>query len=148
MITHFGFSGGLLPGQLVIEAATFDPSAHCFVRISGGTIIDSTYTHGGVKERDFTDLNYDWIKLIPADRLLTVSQNYRLEVWLRDRIGRPYDKGFIIGYPWTRRWQDDDSYVCSELLAAGLVAVGALVIPHMHRVTPRNLRRRIDEKVK
>ena len=145
MITDIGFSGGFYPGQLLIQAATFDLSAHCFAVRSNGHIIDATLRHG-VADRKLTEIDSAWMRFIPAGEIMTLSQSLRLEMWLHDRIGRRYDKGWVFGWPFFgRQWQDDDEYCCSELLGAGLVAVGVLEIPTMHRLTPRNLRRRLEE---
>lgn len=144
MVTAIGFSGGFRPGQLVIQAATCDPAAHCFAVLSGGTIIDATFARG-VKERKISEVDATWCKIIPTDSILTLTQAMRLEIWLKDQLGKFYDMGFIVGYPWSRHWQAETEWVCSELIGAGLVAVGALEIPRMHRLTPRNLRRRLEE---
>jgi hypothetical protein len=142
VITAIGFSGGFLPGQLAIQAATFDLSAHCFA-VVGDRVIDGTYQHG-VKERKLSEIKCNWMDFCPVD-YLTVTQNLRLEYWLRCQIGKKYDTGFIFGWPLGRSWQDPDEWTCSELIGAGLVEVGAMRVPKMHRLTPRNLRRRIEE---
>lgn len=145
MITSFGFSGGWKPGQILIQGATFDLSAHCFAEIKGGSIIDSTWTHDGVKERSLADLDASWCKRIPADKILTLSQNFQMEMWLRDQIGKPYDPSFLRApfHP-DRDWQEDDRWWCSEVLGGGLVKFGVLVVPKMHRLSPRNLYRRLE----
>lgn len=143
MITAIGFSGGFRLGQMAIQAATFDLSAHCFAVVQGGNIIDATY-HGGVKERKLSNLDAAWCKLIPVN--LTVSQNIQFELWLRRQIGKKYDTSYFrAAFHPSRGWQEDDRWWCSELIGAGLVEVEALTIPKMNRLTPRNLRRRLEE---
>jgi hypothetical protein len=146
VITAIGFSGGFYPDQMLIQTATLDLAAHCFAVRSNGRIIDATLRHG-VAERSRNDIAAAWIKLIPAVKIMTLTESIQLEMWLHDRIGKKYDKGFVLGWPFFgRKWQADDEYCCSELIGAGLVAVGALEIPTMHRLTSRNLRRRVEEK--
>lgn len=146
MITHIGFSGGLQVGQLGIQLATLDPYAHTFALLEGGTIIDSTYKHGGVLEREYKDLDCNWLYLIPCKDVMTFDQQLQLEVWLRDRIGLPYDTSFVEGFLGIdRNWKDNSQWWCSELIAAGMIATGSLrFIPHMNTLSPRNLRRRLE----
>ena len=145
MVTAIGFCGGWKIGQLGIQLVTFSGDAHCFALLNDGKrVIDATAKHG-VAERDLNDLEYDWIHFIELAPISTKVQRSVFEDFLRAEIGKPYDFGFTLGYPYLgRNWQDDDAWACSELL--GDKAVKSFILTHpgkIHRLTPRNLCRRL-----
>ncbi len=62
--------------------------------------------------------------------------------FLADQIGKPYDWTSILGFMADRDWRDDDSWFCSELIAAGLEAAGYFNWPLAavtSKVTPSDL---------
>ena len=60
--------------------------------------------------------------------------------WARTQLGRPYDTAGVLGIATRRRWQDDDAWFCSELVAAALWQAGTqLVRVDQWRVTPQHL---------
>jgi hypothetical protein len=147
MITAIGFSGGWELGQLAIQGLTGSSSAHVFGLVNDGiTIIDATAKYG-VKDRSFKDLQYDWIHFVQLNKIATHAQRIDLEALARKEIGKGYDFGFVFGWPlFGRKWQDDDSWACSELWGAKLIEVGILPpINGIYRLTPRDLRRRLEE---
>lgn len=139
-ITSIDFIGGLLPGQLLIEGATLALESHCYGNTTAGTIIDSTWSHDGVKERKAPKRwkNYLWHERIALD-FLTPLERQGLYAFVFSQAGKPYDKDWIWGYPFDRNWQDDDAWVCSELYAMGLVQVGVFKHIAQHRITPHQL---------
>lgn len=58
----------------------------------------------------------------------------------RSQIGKPYDYRGVLGIGARRRWQDDGSWFCSELVAHAFEAAGEpLVRVQAWRITPRDL---------
>lgn len=46
--------------------------------------------------------------------------------FLKAQIGKPYDKPAILGFVFGRNWAQPDSWFCSELIAAALIASGII----------------------
>lgn len=56
--------------------------------------------------------------------------------------GKPYDSSAIWGFGFGRNWRDDDSWFCSELVAAGLEAsdyFGHPISLDANKITPADL---------
>lgn len=80
----------------------------------------------------------NWTSAIALKVPVSELQAIQYEKWIRKQIGKKYDLLGIFGLWFRRRWQDDDSWFCSELLVAGLekfeiVNVGG----EPHRITPQ-----------
>lgn len=61
--------------------------------------------------------------------------------FLKRQEGKPYDSIGIVGFALGRNWRDNDSWFCSELVAAGLETAGyfhALFVPS-NKITPSDL---------
>jgi uncharacterized protein YycO len=61
--------------------------------------------------------------------------------FLRAQVGKPYDVTAIAGLAFDRNWREDDSWFCSELMAAALETCGylpALSATDNH-ISPRDL---------
>ena len=62
--------------------------------------------------------------------------------WATTQLGKPYDFTALFGLALDRNWREDDSWFCSELVAAAFEAVGAplfnLSTP-VYRITPRDI---------
>jgi hypothetical protein len=66
----------------------------------------------------------------------------RFQDFLRSQLGKPYDKTAILAFVAARDWQEKDSWFCSELQAAALVACGWFASPlatEFNHITPRDL---------
>lgn len=61
--------------------------------------------------------------------------------WLRAQLGKPYDWTAIAGLAMHRDWREDDSWFCSELLAAAFEHSDypLLRADHLNRITPRDI---------
>lgn len=145
MITAICFGGGVKPFQLGIEVATAGKYSHCWVDVSNGGIIDSSYDNG-VSERAYPPSSlYWWRDRFPIFSVMTYEQSVLFEEFIRSQIGKDYDMGWIFGFVAHRDWQADDSWVCSELIAAALEYAGVTKFRKMRRVTPRTLHRKLVE---
>lgn len=78
------------------------------------------------------------------DRFLvevTPEQKQTLMKFVLDQVGKPYDTTAILGILAHRDWRRQDSWFCSELVAAAFEAADApllYVTPHVNRITPRD----------
>ncbi|HZT90232.1 MAG TPA: hypothetical protein VFA12_19995 [Stellaceae bacterium] len=62
--------------------------------------------------------------------------------YLRDQLGKPYDISAILGFASGRDWRADDSWFCSELIAAALEAAGVFARPlccQVNKIDPDDL---------
>lgn len=73
---------------------------------------------------------------------LTDGEYKALREFIEAQVGKKYDLAGVLLFPINRRWQDDDAWFCSELIAAALVHVGypgAALFRLSRRVTPSQL---------
>ena len=122
-------------GSLLLRTVMWSAWSHCAI-IDGDDVIEAT-THG-VRRRPLSALIADSSKWsiieIPArdpERVLQAA---------RDQIGKPYDYLGVIGIGFKRRWQDDDAWFCSELVAGAFSLAGEpLFKVKTWRITPRDV---------
>lgn len=70
---------------------------------------------------------------------MTPEQEARFYEFLYKQVGKPYDKTAIFGILVHRDWQEDDSWFCSELVAAACEYAGvSLIREKRNRITPRD----------
>lgn len=114
-----------LPASIVIQAYTWCRWSHAgLVDFETQTVVESTFTHGGVKECSLTDFKERasnvWFIKVPVKSAKAVLD------YARSQIGKPYDFLGIAGIAFhQRRWQDDDKWFCFELVAASLTKGGS-----------------------
>ena len=124
------------PGSVLLRAFLWSAWSHCAI-VDGQTVIEASARHG-VRERPLADL------LAESSRVeLVTIQTSRAEAVLaaaRTQIGKPYDWPGVLGIGFRRRWQDSDSWFCSELVAWAFHTAGCpLFRLDAWRVTPRDL---------
>ena len=77
------------------------------------------------------------VMAIPA----TDAQNTNFHAFLRRQLGKPYDSEAIWAFLFNRDWRETDSWICSELQAAGLEH--AAITPRLYlaanKITPVSL---------
>lgn len=134
------------PFTVAVQLAQYGfwPS-HCEAVLSNGYRLGSWFLKDGVS---IQAANYDaggfdremFVNLTASD-----TQGTTFYQFLREQCGKPYDWRAIISFYSKRSgrdWQADDSWFCSELIAAGLAACG-LFPQHLavkfSRITPRDL---------
>ncbi len=106
-----------------IKEWKFTPFSHGCV-IDGDSIIESTFTHGGVKEDtldNFKKRASYWyiidIEVVDKEKALAA---------IRREKGKPYDDTAIYGFlVKDRNYQEPDKWFCIELLAMGLYEGGS-----------------------
>lgn len=138
MITlQFATSAGF--GSKVIRWFTYSDFSHVDVVLPDGTLLGAR-ANGGVKIRP---AGYE--KFIKTARFVAdvpADVEAKIYAFLHAQVGKPYDKTGIVNLVFQKRnWHDDDSWFCSELVAAAFEAAGwpLVVVPDPERVTPRDL---------
>lgn len=117
-------------------------ATHVEALMPDGTLLGA-HIKGGVQARDhdydkdqFTREEYVTIRATPAE---TDS----FHSFLRQQVGKPYDKLGIAGLALGHNWRDPNGWFCSELIAAALCHCGVFP-PHLaddfNHITPRDVR--------
>jgi hypothetical protein len=116
-------------------------ASHTEAVMPDGTLLGAHY-EGGVQARpadyDFGKSVREEIVSLPADDAMTD----KFHAFLRAQVGKPYDLESIVALVARRDWQAPDSWFCSELIAAALVACGWFTAPlatEFNHITPRDL---------
>ena len=95
--------------------------------------------NGGVKLRPF-----DYIKVknsLECHVEVSDDQYTLIYDFLKKQDGKPYDKTSILGFIIHRDWKSDDSWFCSELVAAAFLEAGIALLrtTDVNRISPRDL---------
>lgn len=115
----------------VIQARTWSEWNHvAFVLDDGGMLgalangVCITRASDAAKTQDFV-VNVPWFDW----------------AWTKGQVGKPYDWSAIFGMAFDRDWHSEDSWFCSELVAAAFERSGypILRISQENRVTPRDI---------
>lgn len=123
-------------GSLLLRTFLWSGWSHCAI-ISGASAIEAA-AFGGVRVRSLDALlgeaSRSEIVEIPAadpDAVIVAALS---------QVGKPYDVPGVLGIGFRRRWQDADSWFCSELVAWAFEAAGApLFRVEAWRITPRDV---------
>jgi len=134
------FSKSHLPFSPLVQLVTWSKWSHVGIVIDDETVIESTFTHGGVKKVSldtFKDRASAWIivELPCVDRQAIIDAALSQE-------GKPYDWTGLAGILFhNRNWQEDDSWFCSELVAWAFTQGGSplFIQETVNRITPQNL---------
>lgn len=135
MTVQVVFSRNHTPGSILLRGFLWSPWSHCAL-VDGDTVIEAAAFHG-VRERPLRDFMADATKAamleLPGDAGAIIAA-------ARSQIGKPYDWQGVAGIGFRRRWQDDDAWFCSELVAWAFEVGGhPLFRSKPWRVTPRDL---------
>jgi uncharacterized protein YycO len=117
----------------VIRMTTWSPWSHVATILSKDLAYESLFKTGVIRntvakilERatKFEFVEYD-------------TDNPKLMKFMEGQLGKPYDYTAVLGIAFHRDWQEDDSWFCSELHAAGHQYAGnTLIDKKCNRVTP------------
>lgn len=134
MTVRVAFTRRRTLGSLLLRTFLWSAWSHCAI-LAGDTAIEASTA--GVRERPSADLLGDAseyaIVELPGDEA-AVAQ------WMRTQLGKPYDWWGVLGIGLRRRWQADDHWFCSELVAWAFDRAGyPLVRVQSWRITPRDL---------
>lgn len=116
-------------------------SSHVEAVMPDGMLLGA-HADGGVQERapgyDRAWLTRQLIVPLPS----VPPQDDAFHAFLRAQRGKPYDMTAIAALIAERDWQEPDSWFCSELIAAGLMACGwfaSSLAATANKITPRDL---------
>lgn len=124
------------PGSVLLRSFLWSPWSHVGL-IDGGTVIEAV-GGAGVRVRPLADMlaeasRYEIVDMPARDPQAVIAA-------ARAQVGKPYDWGGVVGVGFRRRWQDDDAWFCSELVAYSFAAGGSpLMRGDAWRITPRDL---------
>lgn len=123
-------------GTIVLRAFLWSKWSHCAI-IDGDEVIEAA-APDGVRTRPLAELIaesslYEIVYFPARDPAAVIAA-------ARAQIGAPYDWGGVVGIGFRRRWQADDSWFCSELIAAAFEHAGEPIVRGAaSRITPRDL---------
>ncbi len=74
---------------------------------------------------------------------------HAFNAFIAAQIGKPYDWRSIVSFFFRREWQDEDSWTCAELVAAGLVVAGYFRPPYIasSKISPADLLLMLSSRV-
>jgi hypothetical protein len=116
-------------------------ATHTEALMPDGTLLGA-HIDGGVQARphgyDAKTMTKELYVQLPA----TAEQTDAFHAFLRAQLGKPYDTLGIAGIVAERDWRADDSWFCSELIAAALCNCGRFpptLATEFNHVTPRDV---------
>lgn len=77
----------------------------------------------------------------PGHRLLRIPHPAPRQVWglAKSQIGKPYDYRYYLGWLFRRNWQQEDAWVCQELICWAAAHAGkAIFAVDSWRISPRD----------
>ena len=124
------------PGSLLLRTFLWSGWSHCAI-VDGDEVIEAV-APDGVRTRPLAELLAESSRVEVLD--FPARDPRAVIAAARAQIGAPYDWGGVFGIGFRRRWQDNDSWFCSELIAAAFHQAGEpLVRVEAFRITPRDL---------
>lgn len=122
-------------------------ASHVEAVMPDGTLLGAHY-EGGVQARapDYDKGKFTRELFIDLPSIEDATHPWGMEDrfhnFLHAQVGKPYDVEAIAAFVARRDWQEPDSWFCSELQAAALVACGWFSAPlatGFNHITPRDL---------
>jgi cell wall-associated NlpC family hydrolase len=123
-------------GSLALRTALWSAWSHCAL-VDGDQVIEAV-AGKGVRARPLAALleeasRYEILEIPATDPAAVIAA-------ARSQLGQPYDWLGVLGIGARRRWQAQDGWFCSELVAWAFHAGGSpLVRLQAWRITPRDL---------
>jgi uncharacterized protein YycO len=76
----------------------------------------------------------------------TDEQARKAIAYARAQIGKPYDYGGVVSFPFRSSWRVQNRWFCSEITAAALEVAGVISVPKgVYRISPADLYRMLVE---
>lgn len=123
-------------GTIILRGFLWSKWSHCAI-IDGAEVIEAA-APDGVRARPLSALVNESSKFEIID--FPARDPQAIIDFARAQIGTPYDWSGVFGIGFRRRWQTDDAWFCSELIAAAFDQAGErLFRTDAWRITPRDL---------
>ena len=123
-------------GTVILRGFLWSKWSHCAI-IDGDEVIEAA-AGVGVRTRPLRALldeasRFEILDFPARDPAAVIAA-------ARAQLGAPYDWYGVLGIGFRRRWQADDAWFCSELIAAAFDQAGErLFRTDAYRITPRDL---------
>lgn len=118
-----------------IRAIDGGACSHCGILLDDGTVIDSTFKHGGVAKQGLSEFLAGKV-VINAIELNLPREAYAVQ-WLYAQLGKRYDYKALVGWSLWKDWNSRDRWYCSELLVSCAIAGGMRTVEPPRRVGVR-----------
>ena len=131
-------------GSLLLRAFLWSGCSHVAI-VDGEDVIEAA-AGAGVCRRPLADMlaESSWYELVDVP----VSSARAVTTAAASQVGKPYDWLGVLGIGVRRRWQDADSWFCSELVAWAFREAGhPLFRADAWRITPRDLYIQLPSKL-
>lgn len=124
-------------GGWLIRLFTFSRWNHVAIEIDG--VVYDAMAGKGVRLMSAWGFEHRWDKAIPVS--VPVKDKQAALDFLEEQIGKPYDWGGIIAFPFRKSWHDKAKWFCSELAAEAMNLGSHYSISRVasSRITPRDL---------
>ena len=119
------------PFSLGVRAFTRSNFSHVDLDLDNGFYVGSQPGIGVVIHKEKCPFEQFFELDIPSDKVLEYAMS---------QVGKPYDYSGIYGFLFNRNWQHDDSWFCSELVAAAINKQEQMFKKDAFRVTPCDIR--------
>lgn len=133
------FSTTRSPVSAVIRYATWSKYSHVELLTPDNTLLGADALARKVIEIPVEERLKKVSKFVVMDSIHIDS--FDVTNIARTQLGKPYDWGALLGWGFKRDWQEDDRWMCSELIAwvAETNGTPLLNADGFHRITPRDL---------
>lgn len=131
------FSGGLLPSSIGVMLSTWSIFSHVAIELVDGRNLDATLLEGVSIHKPGNSIGR-WQKRVDLDGVFTLQELQTASERVKSQLGKTYDTDWLFDYLFKKqgRWQDQDKWVCSELI---WYAFDRLQTKPQHRITPKNV---------
>lgn len=134
------FSKSKLPFSPLVQLVTWSKWSHVGIVANDGKVIESTFSHDGVKLAGITEFMArasDWIIV----EMECTNRQAIIDAAM-SQLDKPYDWTGLMGILFhNRNWEEEDSWFCSELVAWAFSHAGDPLFMDevIHRITPQML---------
>jgi uncharacterized protein YycO len=105
----------------LIQAFEGSQFSHVAAVLPGDRVIETTWSNG-VRERGLSSLQEDALRYAMFE--IALHDEVAAETFLREQIGKPYDKMALLGIGFGRDWQNDNAWYCSEMITTAIAKGG------------------------
>lgn len=122
-------------GSYIIRFFTFSSWSHVGLLFPDGKVLDVTLSTG-VRLTQKEEFLKGYSKTSTWN--VEVADESATRLFAEKQVGKSYDLSGIFGLIFQRKWQEDDSWFCSELVEASLQAGGLKRFrDEVYRITPQ-----------